>query len=189
MKRAWILLSALALLLTGCARQDKHPEWDENWTAFGDRMAVEPPRDFALAEFNDALSLNGIWYASWVSGEERTVTNAEGEEASAYAAQLYLLVKECAGEDEATANVHDWIDREAKSYRAGEPFERGVGTQSYSMLLLNAANENNPYSHGAAAFALRGDMAISAELLCAEGFEGDPLTILEQFLNGIHYGE
>ena len=102
MKKTWLLLVTLALLLTGCAQQSRHPEWDEEWTRFGDLMAVEAPEGFAPGEYNDVLSLNGIWYATWISGEARSVQTAEGEEATAYDAQLYLLIRECGSEDEAT---------------------------------------------------------------------------------------
>lgn len=190
MKRIWFFLIAAALLLTGCGQQaDRHPEWDEGWTRFENLLAAETPDGWILSEYNPTLSMGGIWYATWAEGEERMVTNAEGEEAAVYDAQIYLVVKECGSEDEAKANTADWLDREAQSYQAGEPFERSVGGQSYSMLTLNTADEANPYSHGAAAFAVRGDLAVSAEILCREGFEGDAQAILERFLNGIHYGD
>lgn len=190
MKKVWILCVALALLLTGCGQQaEKHPEWAEDWTRFGDLTAVEAPEDFYLGEYNDALSVNGIWYAAWNCGEERTVQPSEGEEAAAYDAQIYLLLKECGSEDEAKANIADWLGREAQSYETGDSRELSAAGQSFSCLPLLTAGADNPYSFGAAAFAARGDLAISVELLCAEGFEGDPQAILEQFLDGIHYGE
>lgn len=189
MKKIWLLLAVLALFLTGCGRQDTHPEWDENWTRFGDLMAAEAPEDFAPGEYNDALSLNGIWYATWVCGEPRTVQTAEDEKATAYDAQIYLLVRECGSEDEANANIQDWIERESQSYEAGGSYELSAAEQHFSCLPLLSASTDNPYSHGVAAFAVRGDLAISVELLCAEGFGDEAQTILEQFLNGIHYGE
>ena len=189
MKKICIFILALALLLAGCGYRDNHPEWDESWTRFEDPRAAETPAGWILYEYNPTLSMGGIWYATWARGEERMVTNAEGEEAAAYDAQIYLLIKDCGSEDEAKANLADWIDREARSYQAGEPFERSVGGQSYSMLPLNAASADNPYSHGAAAFAVRGKLAISVEALCVDGFESEAQSILEQFLSGIHYGE
>lgn len=189
MKKTWLLLVTLALLLTGCAQQSRHPEWDEEWTRFGDLMAVEAPEGFAPGEYNDVLSLNGIWYATWISGEARSVQTAEGEEATAYDAQLYLLIRECGSEDEANANLHDWFEREAQSYEAGDPYELSAAGQYFSCLPLLSASAENPYSHGAAAFAVRGNLAFSVEVLCVEGFDGDAQELLEQFLNGIHYGE
>ena len=190
MKKAWIILAALALLLCGCGQQkDSHPEWDEDWTRFENLLAAETLDGWILYEYNPTLSMGGIWYATWATGEERMLTNADGEEAAAYDAQIYLLVKECGSEDEAAQNIADWLDREAQSYESGESFERSVGGQSYTFLPLNEANADNPYSHGAAAFGLRGNLAISVEVLCVDGFVDDPQSLLEQFLSGIHYGK
>lgn len=189
MKKVWLLLAALALLLTGCGRQDKHPEWPEDWTRFGELMAVEAPENFAPGEFNDALSVNGIWYATWICGEPRTVQTAESEEATAYDAQIYLLIMECGSEDEAKASITDWIARESQNYEAGDSYGFSAAGQHFSGLPLLAGSADNPYSRGAAAFAVRGDLAISAELLCADSFSGDAQAILERFLSGIHYGE
>lgn len=192
MKKAWCaVLLALALLLAGCGHQpDRHPEWDESWTRFGDLAAVEAPEDFELGEYNDALSVNGIWYAVWNCGAEPTpFTNAEGEEAEVYDAQIFLVLKECGSEDEAKANVADWVDREARSYETGDSQEITAAGQLFSGRPLLSSSAENPYSRGASAFAVRGETAISAELLCIESFQGDPTAILERFLNGFHYGE
>lgn len=189
MKRIWILLAAAALLMTACGRQDMHPEWDEDWTRFEDILAAETPEGWILSEYNPTLSLSGIWYATWSFGQERMVQNTDGEDALAYDAQIYLLVKESGSGEEAEQNVADWTAREAQNYGTDETGERSVGGQSYTLLTLDSARADNPYSHGAAAFAVRGELAVSVEVLCAEGFEGDAQAILEQFLAGIHYGD
>lgn len=190
MKKAWILLLAAALFLTGCGqRADKHPEWDGAWTRFGDLLAAETPEDFSPGEYNDTLSLGGIWYATWHCGEERAVSNAEGEEAAAYDGQIYFLVKECESPAEAQANVKAWLEQEAQNYGTGESRDITAAGQRFSFGLLLSASGENPYSHGASAFGVRGPLAISAELVCKEGFAGDPEAILTAFLSGIHYGE
>ncbi len=192
MKKAFCaMLLVLALLLAGCGRQaDRHPEWKEEWTRLGDLMAIEAPENFEPGEYNDALSMNGIWYAVWNCGSDpEMITNAEEEEVPVYDAQIYLVLKECRSESEAKANVEDWIGREAQSYETGDSREIEAAGQLFSCRPLLSAGGDNPYAFGASAFAVRGNLAISAELLCAEDFEDDPTVILEQFLSGIHYGE
>ena len=42
---------------------------------------------------------------------------------------------------------------------------------------------------GAAALAVRGNYAMSVELMCRDAFEGDPRELLAGFLSGIHYND
>ena len=193
MKRIWIGLLLLALLLAGCgeAETDLHPEWPEAWLRFGNLMAMETPADFTLGEYNDVLSPEGIWYVMFNCGAEpKTLPGEqEGEEIVYYDAQLFLVLKECGSEAEARANVRDWEAREGQNYTLGERRDLDAAGQSFAFYPLLSGREGNPYTHGAAAFAVRDGLAISAELLCTEDFTGDPQAILEQFLNGIHYGE
>ena len=189
-RRFFLIILCLLLLLTACGQKkeaEAHPEWDEGWTRFGDHLAVEAPEGFALGEYNDALSPNGIWYAVWNCGQERKIQNAAGEEASAYDAQIYLVLKEAKSQAEAQANLVDWLDREAQSYEIGEGWEMTAVGQGYSCRWLLSAGPDNPYSFGASAFGTREDLAISAELLCSEGFAQDPAAILESFLQGFHF--
>lgn len=190
MKKAWILgLLAALMLLCGCGQQeDRHPEWAE-LVRFGNLLAAQTPEGFAPGQYNDTLSAKGIWYAAFDSGEEEKAANAEGKEISIYDAQIFLLVTECRDEAEARANVKDWTELEGRNYEAGELRELQAAGQEFSLLPLLSGKAENPYTHGAAAFAVRGSLAISAELLCRDGFSGDPEAVLETFLNGIRYGE
>lgn len=190
MKKLWIILIVLALVLTGCARgTDRHPEWDGAWTRFGDILAVESPEGFALDEFNDTLSVGGIWYGTWTRGDGRTVTGADGEEATAYDVQIYLVLKESKRQAEAEADVADWLAREGENYEAGAVDQRAVDGQSYRLLPLLSPLRDNPYARGMAAFAIRDSLAVSVEVLCGADFQGDEAAILEEFLNGIHFGQ
>lgn len=190
MKRIWFFALLAALLLTGCGQQrDKHPEWPEEWMRAGDHLAAETPEGFVLSEYNDAFAPNGIWYVTWVCGAERDVSNAEGEEAVAYEAQLYLLLQECRSAADAEKAVESWIARESTTYETAQAADADVNSQRFARLELLSGSAENPYSHGAAAFGVRGSSAISVELLCAEGFEGEPQELLEQFLSGLHYGD
>ena len=191
MKKRFLCLSLLAalLMLAACGHQDRHPEWGDELTRFGDLLAAETPEGFTLEEYNDALSVNGIWYAAWSCGEAYTVPAAEGEEATAYEAQIYLILREFRSEDDAKTNVSSWIEREGQHYEAGELQSLTAQGQAFQVLPLLSAGPDNPYSHCAAAFAVRGDLAFSVEVLCVEGFDGDAQEILALFLNSIHYGE
>ena len=184
-----VLPGLLALLLLfGCqARPDAHPEWGEELIRAGDFMAARAPADFALEDNNDALAPGGIYYLTWVSGQGQTITNEEGQEATVYDAQLYLLVMGCENREEAEKNIQDWLAREQAAYTAGEPRALTAHGRSFTLLPLNGAREGNPYTHGAAAFGSGETYAVSAELLCRDTFTDDPAAILEQFLQDLHY--
>ncbi len=176
------------LLLVGCGEKpDPHPDWDPTWVRAAMAIGVETPEGFVVAEQNDTLSLSGIWYYTWASGEGKAYTNEEEEEATVYDAQIYLLVRECRSEAEAAAEVEGWMAREAESYQTGDTKELTANGQAFQVLPLLSGRENNPYTHGAAAFATRDGMAVSAELLCADSFEGEAEEVLEKFLGGFHY--
>lgn len=178
----------LTLLFAGCGEKpDPHPDWDPAWVRAAMAIGVETPEGFVVAEQNDTLSLSGIWYYTWTSGEGKAYTNEEEEEATVYDAQIYLLVRECRSEAEAAAEVEGWIAREAESYQTGETKEFVANGQAFQVVPLISGRENNPYTHGAAAFATRDGMAVSAELLCADSFEGEAEEVLETFLGGFHY--
>ena len=189
MKKA--LFSALfaALLLTGCAKGTVDPGFDETWTNVGNLIGVEPMEGFTPSENMDALGPNGLYYASFVSGEGTTITNADDEEATVYDAQVYLLIEQCRDAGTAGSEVGKWLALEKTSYGTGEEQEKTIAGQSFRILPLTSAAEGNPYTHGAAAFGSRGDMAVSVELLCRDGFEGDPEEVLTAFLAGLHYAE
>lgn len=189
MKRIWSIVLLAALALTGCAglSGDAHPDWDGSWTRIAEYVAVEPLEGFTLSENNDVLSMSGLYYAAWTSGDGRDFINDEGEDAVVYDAQIYVLLEKCRSAEAAEEEVGSWIAREQRSYETGESRSKSVGTQTFTVLPLISGSETNPYSRGAAAFAVREDWAVSVELVCADGFAGDPDTILEQFLAGFHY--
>ena len=191
MKKAWIgVILILALLLAGCGEQDLHPDWPKEWTRFGNLLAVEMPEGFTLGEYNDALSPDGIWYAMFNCGDEpMTLSRGEDEELLYYDAQIFLVLKECDSEEQALANVRDWEKREAEHYELGESRELDAAGQRFTCYPLLSAGDDNPYSRGAAAFAVRGSLAFSVECMCTPDFAGDPQLIAEQFLSGFHYGE
>lgn len=188
-KKRILPLLVLLLLLGGCTKTDAHPDWGADWVRAGDHLGVEPMAGFNPGEANDALSLAGIWYFTWTSGAARTVTNDAGEDAEAYDAVIYLLVSECADAEAEEETVADWLSVEAEHYETDEARTLSAAGQDYTLLPLLQGRAENPYSHGAAAFTARGDCAVSVELLCAEGYDGDPQALIEQFITGFHYGD
>lgn len=191
MKRIWIFVLLMALALAGCSAPDQElpPGWDESWVQVAGFVGVEPLDGFTLDESNDVLSISGLYYAAWTSGDGQDFVNAKGEDAIVYDAQIYVLLEECRDGSAAEASVKSWIDHEKQSYEAGEAYTKSLGAQDFEILPLISGNEGNPYTHGTAAFAARGKWAISVELVGADSFAGDSQTILEQFLAGFHYRE
>ncbi len=186
MKRIWVFL--LLVLLFGCTATQtiEHPDWDNAWFRMGDIAAAEPMDRFVLNESNDVLSIAGIYYATWTAGEGTAIKNAQGDEATAYDAQIYWLVKECDSEEAASAEIADWIAREANAYEVEES-ALTVNGQDYRVLTLQRALSENPYDHGIAAFGMHGSNAISVELLCRSDWDGDAEKALRTFLNGLHF--
>lgn len=191
MKRIRIFALLMVLVFAGCSGADQKlpPGWDESWVQIAGYVGVEPLDGFTLNESNDVLSMSGLYYATWTSGDGRDIVNAEGGNAVVYDAQIYVLLEECRSAEEAEETAEGWSAHEKKSYETGESETRSFGTQSFELLPLLSGSEGNPYPRGTAAFAARDEWAISVELVCSESFEGDPRAILEQFLVGFHYRE
>lgn len=191
MKRIWIFMLLAALALTGCssAGREPPPGWDESWVRIADYIGVEPLDGFTLNESNDLLSASGLYYAAWAAGDGQSFVNADGKDATVYDAQIYVLLQECRSRSDAEKAVEAWIHRERQSYETEDAGAKAFRGQEYEVLPLISGGGGNPYTHGAAAFTVRDDWAVSVELVCADGFEGEPAAILEQFLAGFHYAE
>lgn len=189
MRRIFILLLFVTFALTGCsgASGQRHPEWDESWVRIGETVGVEPVEGFSLNESNDVLSLSGLYYATWTCGDGQEFVNADGENATVYDAQIYVLLEECSGTEAAAQEVASWIAQEKQSYKAGDTETRTFGAQAFDVLPLRSGKEGNPYGYGIAAFAVWEENAISVELVCSDRFAGDPQAVLTQFLTGFHY--
>lgn len=186
---AFVLLILCVLLLAACSKKDKHPEWDESWVRFDDFLAIEPPEGYVLSELHVKPSATGIRYAVWVNGEEREVPDSEGHLIKAYDSQIYFVFTECQYEKYARDSMRSWMKMEGKKYQTGNARDFQVDDQAYRIVSLLAPRENQPYSHGVAAFGSRDKLALSIEVLCSDDFEDSPHTIAEQFLTLLHFGE
>lgn len=187
--RIFCLLLSTMLLLSGCgSREPQRPaEWEDSWTMVSPILAIESPTEFALNEANDTLSVSGIYYATWVTGEERSHTNEDGESATVYDAQVYVLVQEFRSGEQAEKEATQWAERAKQSYETAPADTLDQDGQRYTLLPLVSGSESNPYSHGITAYTVRGAYAVWVELLCAPDYETDPRQVLEQFLAGFHY--
>ncbi len=155
----------------------------------GTVLAAEPLEGFDANENKDALGPSGLWYATWTAGEGEAYINDEGEDATLYDAQIYLLVEECRSSNKAGEDLAEWKARERASYDCGEETEETFAGQDFSVLSLESSKSGNPYSFGAAAFAIRGNYAICVELVCRDGWTGDASETLSEFLGGLHYND
>ena len=193
MKRTFSLALLAVLLLTGCAAKtgptNEELGWDGDWVRVGVLLGVEPVDGFTLSENIDVMGVYDLYYATWAAGEARDYTNASGEKAQIYDAQIYVLLQKSKSAGEARASVEDWMGREKENYETGETFAETCAGQEFDLIPLLQSGEGNPYTHGAAAFAVRDGWAISVELLCQDSFEGDAQTCLIKFLSGFHYSD
>ena len=190
MKRVISLALLAVLLLAGCTAQtgptNEELGWDADWVRVGALLGVEPADGFVLRENIDAMGIYGLYYATWTAGEGRDYTNADGDKAKIYDAQIYVLLQKSKSAGEAQASLEDWIGREKETYETGETLTDTCAGQKFDLFPLLHAGEDNPYTHGAAAFAARDNWAISVELLCQDSFAPDARTCLTEFLSGFH---
>ena len=187
----------LALLLAGCiclagctpvpAATTAGDKWDDDWITIGGIVGVDTPEGIDPRENNDALSVQGMYYATWSIGESEPYTNEDGDEAQLYDAQIYFLLAGYDAAEKAEASAAEWQSMANERYTVGQTLARTCGGQDFTVLTYRFASDTNPYAAGASAFGVYRNYAISVELSCREGFTGDPLEILTDFLDHCHY--
>lgn len=201
MKRGSLILAAgvlaagalAALVLAGRGLRDENlkstPLVNADGTApIGTTMVAPAPQEgFALLDNKDVLAPNGLYYAAWAAGQPQPYENSEGETVDLYDAQLTLVVQENQTEEKAASAVSGWLELARQNYNMTETRTLTAAGQEYTVCLFEYTDAANPYSFGAAAFARRGKSAIELELSCRQGYAGDPLEILTEFLSGCVY--
>ncbi len=184
MKRLIAILALLCLLLTGCSGPARDPSWEEDWVGLGNVLAVDTPADFTLRDNQDALSPNGIYYVSWSSGEGQTIENDEGEEATLYPVQVFLLLE---SNSNPQGEIDAWKALESENYTIGEEETISAAGLEFTVLPLLSAGEDNPFRQGTTAFAIQGNWCLCLEILASD--TADTRQILTEFLDALHLGE
>lgn len=195
MKRAAAILifGILCLCLTGCGtvllpeKAADGADWDNNWVTVGGIVGVDTPDSMAAQENNEALAANGMYYATWSVGEGVPYTNADGEEAQLYDAQVYLLLGGYKSADLAEDALTQWQEMARLQYVIDETNTRTYNGQEFTVITYTFDSEDNPYARGASAFGVYRNYAISVEFTCQQDFDGDAAQLLALFLDNCHY--
>lgn len=183
---------ALCLCLSGCgqnipaAAADGAP-WDESWVSVGGILGVDTPEGLDPRENSGALAASGMYYATWSAGEAVPYTNEDGESAELYDAQVYLLLAGYSAAGRAEETAAEWLAMASERYDVQGISMETYNGQTFTVAVYTLRSETNPYARGASAFGVYRNYAISAELTCRAGFEGEPQAILASFLESWHY--
>ncbi len=161
--------------------------WDTSWTQVGFTLGVEPFSDFTILENKDILAGDGLYYATFITGEPSSYTNSDGKEADLYDAELYLLTGENKTAEKAQSDLDTWLEHARTSYHLTGENTQEINGQTWQLLFYTCDPENSPYDHGVSAFGVHAATAICAELTCTESYPQELLPILTDFLNGCHY--
>lgn len=189
----YLLAAALCLGLVGCGslpapeRAADGLDWSGGWITVGGVVGVDTPEGMTPRENNEALAANGMHYATWSIGEGEPYTNADGEEATLYDAQVYLLLGGYRSEEEARDAMVQWREMAETQYAVSEASQGVHNGQEFQSLTYTFDTDGNPYARGASAFGVYRNYAVSVELACREGFDGDAAGLLAQFLDNCHY--
>ena len=195
MKKWMVLLiaAALSLGLAGCGtppppeKDAGGMDWDENWVTVGGIVGVDTPDGMDHRENNEALAANGMYYATWSIGEGRSYTNEDGDEAQVYDAQVYFLLGGYKSVEEAQNTLAQWRDMARQQYMVEQTGSETHNGQDFTIITYSFDSETNPYARGASAFGVYRNYAISVELTCQEGYDGDAAQLLSRFLDNCHY--
>ena len=193
-KTATALISGvLCLCLSGCGavlppeKAADGQDWDKSWVTVGGIIGVDTPDGMEPRENNDALEAQGMGYATWSIGEGVPFTNADGDEAQLYDAQVYLLLSGSKSVEDAEATLAQWQEMARQQYIIEETTTQTHNGQEFSIITYSFDSETNPYSRGASAYGVYRNYAVSVEFVCRQDFDGDAAQLLARFLDNCHY--
>lgn len=186
MKKILALAGLLCLLLAGCVEEMGPTKPGNGPLLVGNFVRVDVPREIEPMEYNDVLAADGMYYATWSVGEAQPYTNEDGDEAEIFDAQVYLVLSEKTSAENAAEALDEVLKMANSRYQVKSTVSEDYGGQNYTIITYRYLSETNPYTLGAAAFAVRGNRLINVEVSCQESTE-DPLALLVDFLEGCRY--
>lgn len=193
-KKIILVLSGivLVLIITGCtafstdSRQDAGQDTSDV-VMIGNRLTVHnTDKRLSLISNMDALSADGLYYASWSAGEAQPFENADGETVDLYDAQLHLLASECTDPKTAEKNMNEWLESGRSNYDVSTEETLVCNDQSYTVITYRFKSEN-PYPNGISAFGTNENLAVCIELRCREDYDVNLSEMLSAFLNSCKY--
>ena len=187
-----ICILCIVALLSGCSILPSLSENDtvvnSEYVTIGSRLTVHnTDTRLTLLSNMDALSADGLYYASWSAGSSESYENSDGDTVDLYDAQLYLLLGEFKSSDAAQQNMDNWFEVGQTNYDVIDEKAVTCNNQSYTLVTYNFINEENPYAHGVSAFGVYNNLAVCVELTCRENYPEDLDEMLTDFLNNCTY--
>lgn len=187
-----VFILCIAALLSGCSVLPSISENDtavnSEYVTIGSSLTVRnTDTRLTLLSNMDALSADGLYYASWTAGNSEPYENFAGDTVDLYDAQLYLLLGEFKSSDAAQQNMDNWLAAGKTNYDVLDEKTITCNEQSYTMVTYNFINEENPYARGVSAFGVYNNLAVCAELTCRETYSEDLVEMLTEFLNNCTY--
>ncbi len=181
----------LLLSLTACSSRPTETvdgqKWQENWTQIGNILGIDAPEQLTLLDNKEALAADGLYYATWVTGNSTPYENSDGNTIDLYDAQLYLLASETNDEESAIKNCQTWLSSAEDNYEIQSKDTITCNGQTYTLISYNCVSEDTPYDRGVSALGVCGTSAVCAELTCVESYSEDLTPLLTEFLNNCHY--
>lgn len=195
--RPLLCILCIAFMLTGCAHASllsqgtKEDTWSDSGSiTVGHNLTIQNADNrMTLSENMDVLAAEGLYYATWTMGGFEPYENSDGDTVDLYDAQLYLLLGEFPGSQDAQNNMDKWLTAGKSNYEILSEESITCNGQSYCLITYNCISDTNPYDRGVSAFGVYQDNAVCIELTCRENFEEDLRTILIDFLNNCTYGD
>ena len=187
-----VCILCIATLLSGCSAfssdSGSNIVTDSEYVTIGSHLIVHnTDARLTLMSNMDALSADGLYYASWAAGSSEPYINFAGDTVDLYDAQLYLLLGEFKSSDAAQENMDNWLTAAHSKYDVTDEKIVTCNEQSYTMVTYKFVNEENPYERGVSAFGVHQNLAVCVELTCRENYQEDLYEMLIDFLDGCTY--